>query len=341
LGPTADAWLIAFAPDGSYNWFTNVGTAAYDEGNDVAVDDNGNIYLVGTTDGFFDGSPDNGTYGAMLARFDSAGNQVWIQRLAPLGSQFARGEFVGVTGNGEIIVGGRLDHSDTTDAWLGRYAPDGSEIWVREQSASTIMNFRDAHVSPDGSVTVAGDMESANGGDSRAMVIRYTATGELDWTWTRQTIPNGINSWAMGVAIADDGSVFVSGETNEGGSAGQVWLARLTSNGGLDWLVDLGIVDNDHNLGRGLALRGADSVILVGVSNEFGTTNYDTWYAAYGFGGTPLWSETLDIAPLDSAEAVAVNPNGAICMAGSQSDQYPPENRNVWVGCMTGQGALP
>jgi uncharacterized delta-60 repeat protein len=88
---------------------------------------------------------------------------------------------------------------------------------------------------PDGTLLQAGQAGLADGSGSRAVVVRRTAGGALDPDFGVDGVRSfgfpGTDSAATGIALAPDGSLFLSGTARPQGGFG---LARLTSGGALD-----------------------------------------------------------------------------------------------------------
>ena len=82
-GPKAgyvDAWLARYDGTGNQLWVRQLGTSAWDAAIASAPDASGGVYLSGGTGGSLGGS-NAGDADAWLARYDSAGNQLWIRQL--------------------------------------------------------------------------------------------------------------------------------------------------------------------------------------------------------------------------------------------------------------------
>ncbi|MGV2831303.1 SBBP repeat-containing protein [Myxosarcina sp. GI1(2024)] len=126
-----DAWVAKYDSDGNQLWLDQFGTGGDDAAVDVEVDDLGNYYLTGYTDGDLGGS-NAGSYDAWVAKYDSDGNQLWLEQFgtSELDNSYEisisdSGSKVFVTGVTEGSLGSTNDGS--FDGWIARFsAADGT-----------------------------------------------------------------------------------------------------------------------------------------------------------------------------------------------------------------------
>jgi hypothetical protein len=79
-GGDYDAFAVKLDEDGNRLWHTFMGSGSYDTGNGIAVDTNGNVYVVGTSGDTW-GTPVNdygggGNQDAFAAKLDENGNRL-------------------------------------------------------------------------------------------------------------------------------------------------------------------------------------------------------------------------------------------------------------------------
>ena len=119
-----DAWLARYDGAGSQVWIQQLGTSAEDRVRVAAADGLGTVYVSGTTRGSL-GGPHAGDWDAWLARYDGAGNQLWILQLGTSDKDYAGA--AAPDGSGGIYVGGWTGGSlggpsaGSYDAWFARY----------------------------------------------------------------------------------------------------------------------------------------------------------------------------------------------------------------------------
>ena len=239
-GPSAgesDIFLARYDSEGDRLWIRQFGTSSTDGANALAPDGAGGVMVAGFTHGSL-GGPRAGGMDAWIARYDGAGNRLWIRQFGTSGDE--RASALAPDGAGGVMVAGRTIGSlggpwaGGNDAFLARYDGAGNRLWLRQfgTSESDVASA----LAPDGAggVMVAGRTHGSLGGPNAgfrdAFLARYDSEG--DRVWIRQF---GTSNFEMANALAPDaaGGVLVAGWTDGslgGPDAGEqdVCLARYT-----------------------------------------------------------------------------------------------------------------
>ena len=73
-----DAFIVKLDSSGNKIWSKLMGSSQDDQAYDVNVDSANNIYMVGGSNGDFDGHANGGgSQDAFIVKFDSSGNKIW------------------------------------------------------------------------------------------------------------------------------------------------------------------------------------------------------------------------------------------------------------------------
>ncbi len=295
-GPSAgafDAWLGHYDSTGNQTWIRQLGSSGDETSTFIASDGAGGAFLCGRTNSSLAGQ-NAGSWDSWLARFDSAGNQLWILQFGASGHDevlaAAPDEAGGVylSGFTNSSLGGQFT-GGIYDSWFARYDSVGHQLWIRQLGTATL-DLANA-TAPDGSRGVYvsgftdGSLAGPNAGSSDAWLARYDGAGNQ--TWIRQL---GTSSADAAFAAVWDGlsSVFVAGLTdgNLGGpNAGRpdAWLARYDSVGNQVWILQLGSTASDYVLAA--ASDGLGGLYVCGPTfGGLGGPNagsLDAWLARY------------------------------------------------------------
>jgi hypothetical protein len=173
-----DAWIARFDSESHQLWIRQLGTSAFDVANALAPDASGGAYVAGGTEGRL-GDQFAGGSDPWLARYDSAGQQVWIVQFgAPSGETAyaaapdgAGGIYLSGVTNGSLFgasEGGR-------DVWLAHYDGEGNQLWSDQFGASDWEWPNSAAADGAGGFYVAGTTGSSLGGPNAGQIDAWFA----------------------------------------------------------------------------------------------------------------------------------------------------------------------
>jgi hypothetical protein len=201
---TNDALLVSHDADGAVRWAKQLGGNALDIGRGVAVDDDGNVYVVGETEGALDlgGGPLAAVPGHVrdiwMASYDGAGTHRWSQRRG--GSSLVLLTDVAVR-EGDVIVaghmmgtldvgGGVLTSAGDSDLLLFSLDTDGSHQWSRRLGGTNEDHANGVAIDASGEIVVAGYFAGTanfgtgalvSAGSADALVLGLDAVGSTRW----------------------------------------------------------------------------------------------------------------------------------------------------------------
>ncbi len=327
-GGAADAWLAKFDSQGRKLWSRQFGT----QGNDVAfapaTDGQGNVYLIGYTEGSL-GGDHRGSLDAWVAKYGPSGKLLWRQQLGTEADDLAAGVATDATGN--VFVAGYTEGSlvrtnlGGADVWLAKYDPAGRPLWRRQfgtkENEVAYVPATDAKGNVYLTGYTGGSLGGANQGWTDVWVAKYDPSGHVLW---RQQLGTVAIDHAWGAATDEEGNVYLTGYT-EGPLAGfpngfyDAWVAAYDGGGRLLWMNQLGSYRWDN--ASGVATDRAGNVYVTGYTNDllgrvhFG--GFDAWFAKYS---APGYS-----APAGSASSVSTSaapPRGASAQVGNARDPF-------------------
>lgn len=214
-----DAWLAHYDAFGNQLWIRQLGTSSSEYARSAAGDGAGGVFVCGFTDGDL-GGPSAGSSDAWIARYDGAGNRLWLQQL---GTNLGDGaESAASDGQGRVFIGGYTDgdlagaNAGGADAWIASFDGAGNQLWMRQLGSFSLDDARavasdGANGAYVGGVT-RGDLGGSNAGVDDGWVARYSGSN-LATLCTSGTTTHGCTPaiGASGVPSASASSGFVIG----------------------------------------------------------------------------------------------------------------------------------
>ncbi len=284
-----DAWLARFNASGGLVWEKRLDDNKFDRFLDVGVDSEGNVYVLGSLNGY------------RLLKFDSQGNEHWRTAsgaLPGLSLGTAR-RALAVHPDGSSAVGGRTSGQVN----VRRFDTDGNPGWSTSFDSGTPASDLSYALVGDGTgaVFVAGRFGVQDGTIRVPFVSMLSASGEQGWLRTLDSLGNS----ALPNALALDGA----GRLLLGGAKGPGWLAALDGDGVVEWVQDTDQISAIQDVAADS--RRGDPILAVGQAR--GVTNQYT-LSSFAPTGSPITNTHLGIA----IEGVAVEPlDGSVYVAGS------------------------
>ncbi|HEX8230034.1 MAG TPA: delta-60 repeat domain-containing protein, partial [Chloroflexia bacterium] len=195
-------------------------------------------------------------------------------------------------------------------------------------------------VQPDGKIVVAGEVWSHPEDTPSFGLVRYNEDGSLDEEFGKdgklvtKLADDYDYSRAYDVALQEDGKIVAVGSAIHADLGGHVFaVARYNEDGALDKTfgksgkVLTNVVkaeDGPEESARAVAIQPDGKIVVVGATgiyvSDFAVLRYDTkgkLDTKFGKGG----KATTDIMEQDVAEAVAIQPDGKIVVAGHATDE--------------------
>ena len=130
-----DAFLRRYDPAGREVWTRQFGSYERDLPKGVALDDGGNIYVVGQTFGTLPGQTSAGGWDAFIRKYNPAGDEVWTRQFGGGGGESAAAVRVDHAGNAYVVGGTR---AALPVEYVGRRFVDLAQHYRNQQCAILI-----------------------------------------------------------------------------------------------------------------------------------------------------------------------------------------------------------
>lgn len=218
-------------------WSNVVQSPARDAARDCAIDVEGNVFVVGDTDGdlFAEANSFPGRSELFVAKYSSGGLLVWGHLFGSTDDDYAEG--IALAGGDLVVVGhtgGALygqANAGSGDLFVMRIDGSGTREWTRVFGTSSFERAFDVAIDAGGNVLVSAEVSVSFGGTAAGgvdvLLAKLSPAGEVQWM--RQL---GSPSGDLGrrVAVDERGNTFVAVE-----SPGD--FDSIASRGGVDGYV--------------------------------------------------------------------------------------------------------
>lgn len=288
---------------------------------------------------------------AHTIRYTSDGQVLWEQRYQIAAGYNDEAFDVVVAVDGSIVVVGRgspVFPWGVSKWFVVKYSDDGVMQWERiapETSGASALAVTD-----DGGVVVTGYRRSTY---RDYYTIKYSSDGQIEWEQSYDS-PSGGDDYASAVAVADDGSVVVTGtaENFESGNSDYVTI-KYSSDGQLEWDRLYAGPGKGVDSAHAIAVASNGDVVVTGTS-ENANQRADYYTIRYSGDGQVQWEQRYD-GPSnrnDAAYAVAVASDGSLRVGGIQAGlvtddfgliRYEAGGGQTWVATegTAPEGAVP
>ncbi len=348
-GKLGDMFIVKYDANGIVQWARNAKGSDEDEGNGIATDVSGNVYVTGLfcSPSITFGTTtliNKGSYDMYIVKYDKDGNVKWAKSAGGSGSDY--GYSIAADVSEDVYVTGRFSSSSIT---FGQ---------------TTLYNAG----------TSSQDM----------FVVKYDASGTVLWA----TSAGGTGSDLDGdVAIGASGDVYVTGTfgspsiafgnnitlTNADNSGYvnmvDMFIVKYGTDGNAVWAKNAGGRSNGWGIATTHDSEGSENVFVTGAfgmcpSITFGTTTLknsgssDIFIVKYDASGNVLWAKSAGGTGGDIAWSIAADGSGNVYVTGTFNSpsitfgtitlsntnncgdmfiaKYDPNGNVLWAKCVQG-----
>jgi hypothetical protein len=324
---TSDCLLAKYDASGSLVWMRQVGTAAGEVVTGVATNGAGHVYMTGVTGGDL-GGPNAGAIDIFIAKYDGAGNQLWLRQTGSAASDYSTGIAVDFDGNAYVTgstngsFGGSIVAG--SDIFLVKYDSAGNRLWVRQLGSTGSDEATGVAVDGEGNAYVTGftegDLGGPNAGRYDAFLVKYDPNGGLLWS---RHYGNIDAEASQGVAVDGIGNVYITGYATSatvliGWVSWDIVLAKYDPSGNQLWSRRLSSAAAALAYGVSVDLAGDVYVSGQTIGSLGGpfAGNWDVFLAKYDPSGNNMWIRQAGTTEAEYAKGVCVDGSGNVFIAG-------------------------
>ncbi len=353
-----DIYIAKYTSDGIFVWAQQAGGTGYDRGNEISVDETGNVYVTGWFEGMASigdslFTTGGGSADIFMVKYDQDGNFLWAQQLG--GNLTDWGNGISIDHVGNVCVTGRFEGmaliGDSTftsvgnsDIFITKYDQNGNFLWA--QQAGGIGFDMGLGISADGigNVYVTGYFNStASIGDSTftslgvedIFIAKYDQSGNFIWAKHNGGI---LGDFGVGISVDNFGNSYTTGSFRGTANLGDslftavgemdLFIIKYDQNGNFNWAIQEGGANNDEGIeifadhfGCFFVVGWFTSTATIGDSIFSGVGgSTDILLAKYDQGGNFNWALQAGGRLGEQGRGVAADTVGNVYMTGFFSE---------------------
>lgn len=312
----------------------------WDEGRDIAVDHEGNVYVTG-----FATFVDEGT-NIWVRKYDSEGNTLWSDNYNGSPNKNDRGNGIALDNSGNVYVAGMVcaaedpfDFCMDSDLWIRKYDSEGNILWTEAYRNALQSTFEDEGKSVvtdnEGNVYVAGGIMTSEEG-ANIFIGKFDSLGSLIWVETYNGSSFGWD-WANDITIDEDGNLYVTGVKENTETGFDIWIRKYDSDRNVLWTNTHDGSAHNYDRGNDIAVDDEGDVYVTGTEIALGELQ-NIWVRKYNSFGNTIWTETFHYGR-DEGKDIAIDREGYVYVTGDQKDdhsnlfirKYDSDGRTIWT----------
>jgi len=268
---SGDALFMKLTLDGDVLWEQTWGGDGYEQADSVVLAGDGGYFIFGETDSYGTGDRD-----FFLLKITQDGTEEWFKTYGGEGREWPYGMLH--LSNGELLIYGFTETiGGGRDEYAIRVAQDGDIIWeytVESPGEELVLDALE---------TLEGDLVLVVGVEEDGGLLKLAADGSLQWVH-RYEFPG----WQFASQVSqteDSGFLLVGFSMSNAPQQVDIWLARCTSTGELEWETSFGDPTFDDYANS--MIRLSDGTYLIGaIANSVLLSRVDE-------DGNVLWRRSL------------------------------------------------
>ncbi len=179
---------------------------------------------------------------------------------------------------------------------------------------------------PDGGYALAGFTESFGKGQSDAWVLGLNPDGEILW---QKTYGGNGTDEAYSIHQTSDNGYIVAGDTlSFGKGQSDIWVLKLSPDGGVFWQKTFGGVGNDHT--KSIKQTSDGGYVVAGYTESFGAGSFDIWVLKLSPVGEVLWQKTYGGSNNEGTFSIIETSDKGYAVAG-YTESFGKGQSDAWV----------
>ncbi|MGH1334827.1 MAG: SBBP repeat-containing protein [Aureispira sp.] len=307
----ADIFVLKLDVNGNFLWVKQMGGIAFDEGNTITTDLQGNIYVAGRFNDSVDFDPNMGVVSfnagnnssSFIQKLDPSGNLVWAKSI--LGNSanevfsialdannnvYTTGDFSGIIDFDPGVAIFNFTAIGGTDIFIQKLNAVGDFEWAKQMGGIGLDEAHSITIDPSGNIYSLGRFNNTVDFDPGMGSVSLTSNGSDD-VYLQKLTANGDFIWVRGLG----GSSFDDGRSITTDATGHVYLVGHFT----------GVVDFD---------------LGAGVFNVTATGNYDAFIQKIDSNANLIWVKNIGAVGNDLGRGVITDQANNVYFTGYYRD---------------------
>ncbi|HOD60091.1 MAG TPA: SBBP repeat-containing protein [Candidatus Cloacimonas acidaminovorans] len=274
-----DIYIAKLDSNGNWLWAQKAGGISDDCGWEIAVDSNGNCYVIGN---FFESATfgttileSSGSSDIFVAKLDNDGSWLWIKTAGGEDNDFRVGIDINTDNNGNIYITGYfqgdVSFDSTTlsskgnyfDIFVAKLDNDGNWLWAKQAGGDNNDFSKEIMTDIVGNSYITGTFSGnatfgsttlSSVGETDIFVAKLSSNG--NWLWAKQA--GGINvDNSSSITLDSSENCYITGTFRGSATFGSttlssvgetdIFVAKLSSNGNWLWAKQAGGINDDSS----------------------------------------------------------------------------------------------
>ena len=295
--------------------------AGWDYGLGIAIDQPGNVYITGYSQGTFNG------YDWVTVKYNSAGMQQWVARWAnpdnasQVFNYFNEAYQVSADNSGNVYVSGYGFNGTSHELTLLKYDASGNFLWQRDidthaQWDALTKDYMKMDAAEN--IYLAGNIHNPSTG-SDILIVKYDPQGNLLWTssWNSPTNDSDYVSGGdyvdQGLMLDANANLFISGTSQDPGIlfTENIVTLKFDSAGNFLWENIFNGTGDDQDIAYSIGVDNAGNAYVCGSTNTLAALNSEDYitFKINGTTGATVWSRLYNATVdwIDAPHAIYVD----------------------------------
>lgn len=265
-------WLQTYNGPGNFN----------DEGKDIGIDANGNVYVTGYSDTLVNTQPNEDI---VLLKYNNSGAFQWRKVYDGPGHSYEWSKKLTIDRNNNILVVGYgwTASANGNDYIILKWSPSGNFQWIRSYNygTNTFENPADIITDSLNNVIVTGQgITSSSSATNDYLTVKYNSSGTFQWA-SRYNGPANNDDRGTALALDDSLNIFVTGFSKGTGTLYDCATVKYDPSGNQIYALRYNNANaNKDDMGNAIAVRNGD-IYVTGKSANLSNDDYITLRYSY------------------------------------------------------------